>query len=262
MSEVHTESFDATRIEVLGPPRDIEVVNTVHTTQTPTLQQSNAFQHLFSCFNTGCFDDRLLSDDVLIDHAATGRTYGHFLPNAFTGLADDGLTRKIHQIAINPARIQAVRQSGDALTDVAVVDFRELAQTLVHEMAHYADHLYGKPAKGGRHSRSWGRIMKAAGLHPSSTGAPGGGEHGVHMVEYVIPGGRFEVAFERLLREQPVIWRIVRSQVLSGNTEPKPSKRTKFSCSKCGFSQQLTGTAIDQLVHISCGVDAFMVPEA
>ena len=40
--------------------------------------------------------------------------------------------------------------------------------------------------------------MKAVGLMPSNTGAVGGRETGQQMLDYILPGGPFELSFHRL----------------------------------------------------------------
>jgi hypothetical protein len=213
---------------------------------------------LASHFNDHCFDRRLDLSKVLIDHAATGRTFGHFAPHRFSPLEGEG--PRVHQISLNPARIKAIaNSSSDALNDSTTADLRELCKTLVHELAHACDHEHGKPGKAGYHSRSWGNVMKYAGLHPSSTGEPGGDEVGYSMLEYVIPGGRFEQAFNRLLQERPVIWRDVRRQVLAQVGEPKPPKRLKFICPSCGFNAYAAPSAKGRLACIPCGNNVMVV---
>jgi len=44
-------------------------------------------------------------------------------------------------------------------------------------------------------------MMKRVGLHPSTTGRPGGGETGTRVSHYVIPGG----GFERTAAKHPVL---------------------------------------------------------
>jgi hypothetical protein len=225
-------------------------VYTTHT-ESPTVRQPTAFLFLAGHFNNHCFDSRLDLSKVLIDHAATGRTFGHFAPNRFAPLEGEG--PKVHQISLNPARIKAIADnSSDELNDSAAADLGELCKTLVHELAHCFDYEYGKPGKAGYHSRSWGAVMKHAGLHPSATGKPGGDEVGHSMLEYVIPGGRFEQAFNRLLRERPVIWREVRRQVLAQVSELKPPKRLKFVCPSCGFNAYAAPSATAKLACIPC----------
>ena len=50
----------------------------------------------------------------------------------------------------------------------------------------------------GYHNAEWAVKMKAIGLQPSSTGAPGGSETGQRMSSYIIPGGPFTKAFTEL----------------------------------------------------------------
>ena len=75
---------------------------------------------------------------------------------------------------------------------------KEICSTLVHEQHHVWQHVIGTAPKRGYHDREWAAKMKANGLQPSSTGMVGGRETGQHMDHYVIPGGRFEQAYDKL----------------------------------------------------------------
>lgn len=73
---------------------------------------------------------------------------------------------------------------------------QSIAQTIVHEMTHLWQHTSGHPPKRvGYHNREWANQMIEIGLHPSSTGRPGGRECGYEMGDYMITGGRFSVVF-------------------------------------------------------------------
>ncbi len=78
-------------------------------------------------------------------------------------------------------------------------------QTLVHEMVHVWQHLFGNAGSGRYHNREFAAKMKEVGLYPSSTGEPGGKETGAHMLDYITPGGAFQVAYQSL---QQAGWRL------------------------------------------------------
>lgn len=75
---------------------------------------------------------------------------------------------------------------------------RDIMSTLVHEMCHLEQFHFGKPPKRPSHNKEWGAMMKAVGLHPSETGEPGGKETGRKVSHYVVEGGPYDRAFERL----------------------------------------------------------------
>jgi hypothetical protein len=73
--------------------------------------------------------------------------------------------------------------------------------------------------------------MEALGLMPSHTGAPGGARTGQRMSHYVLAGGPFHVACDRLLASGfRLIW-----QSREKERHPNPRKnKAKYTCSKCG----------------------------
>ena len=107
---------------------------------------------------------------------------GYFSPDRFSGRAGKP---GAHELALNP----------DVFTGQTD---EEICQTLVHEMVHVWQEVFGKPSKGGYHNREWAEQMKAIGLQPSSTGEIGGKETGSRMMDYVIPDGPFAKAFAKL----------------------------------------------------------------
>jgi hypothetical protein len=56
-----------------------------------------------------------------------------------------------------------------------------LASLLVQEMVHMEQAYFGKPGDNGFHNAEWGRMMKRVGLHPPTTGRPGGGQTGTRI---------------------------------------------------------------------------------
>jgi hypothetical protein len=228
-------------------------------TPKPTLQQAGALQFLFDYFNDALFDGRLKQS--LIGHQK-GRAFGTFAPNRFVRMDGDGT--RIHEITLNPSLFRAIPNPAHPPLqpdEQRAADLCELCRTLVHEMAHQYDEQFGKPGKAGYHSLSWGAIMKKIGLPPSSTGKRGGDETGYHMLEYVEPGGLFDQAFQRLLREPPTIWRDAwQQQLVLVPPPPKKRKRIKYVCPNgCGFTYEATPSAAEKGACRACGF-ATMVP--
>src|SRR5262249_39184523 len=74
--------------------------------------------------------------------------------------------------------------------------------------------------------------MKSIGLQPSSTGMPGCRETGQRMHHYVIAGGAFEQAYDRLAASN---WRLnLESAHRPGEQRKAPNSKTKFTCPSCG----------------------------
>jgi hypothetical protein len=142
-----------------------------------------------------------------------GRFRGYFSPDRFSGRLGKF---KRHELALNPDQFSS-------RTDM------EICSTLTHEQCHvWSDADTGK--RTSYHDRKWGGKMKEVGLHPSSTGKPGGRETGYNVSHYIVPGGAFEQSFKRL---QTAGWKL--------NLESLPNPRidkskTKFTCARCAKS--------------------------
>ena len=139
-------------------------------------------QLAYDHFNGALFGGQL--PGCLITLQREKRTCGYFSRNRFANL-DGQLT---DEIALNPCYF-------------AVVPLVETMQTLVHEMVHQWQALFGKPGRGRYHNDEWADKMESIGLMPSSTGRPGGKRTGDHMADYAIEGGRFLQACQALVTD-------------------------------------------------------------
>jgi predicted SprT family Zn-dependent metalloprotease len=170
-------------------------------------------QEAYDHFNRELFEGAL--PDVFITYQRKAHSAGYFSAERFSGRT--GKFAK-HELALNPDGF--ISQSD-----------KQICQTLVHEMCHVNQHAFGAPSACGYHNAQWAQMMKAVGLQPSNTGMVGGKETGQHMADYVIPGGPFSVAFDKLAKSG---WR------LNLQSAPRPGPRggvnskTKFTCSNCG----------------------------
>ena len=219
-------------MDIIGP-RDIDVVHTP-TAPAPTELQYGALQRAYDHFNNTLFAGRLPFCMITLQRQA--RTLGYFSPRKFIALQGDART---DEIALNPAHF---RQRTPM----------ETCSTLVHEMMHLAQEHFGKPARGGYHNKEWAASMKTIGLHPSSTGEPGGAETGDHMSHYIIPGGPFALAYQAFERIGATIaWGDALPQ--EDGPRPKAPKRLKFICPGCDFNAYAVPSAAGRLACIPCG---------
>ena len=173
-------------------------------------------QEAFDHFNLELFDGSL--PDVFITYQRKAHSHGYFSADRFSGRSGEA---HHHELALNP----------DAF--IGQTD-KQILQTLVHEQHHVWQHAVGKPAPRGYHNKEWAAKMKSNGLQPSSTGMVGGKETGQHMLDYVIPGGRFEQSYERLAAAG---WKLnLESAHRPGPKGAGPNtNKSKFSCeADCG----------------------------
>jgi hypothetical protein len=104
-------------------------------------------------------------------------------------------------------------------------------------MVHLWQHHCGKPARTGYHNKEWAVMMKAVGLVPSSTGAPGGKETGQHVSHYIEAGGAFDRACAELVTlgfEVPYVelW----AEAEEKTRKKKAASKTKYTCPGCGLN--------------------------
>ncbi len=124
----------------------------------------------------------------------------------------------------------------------------EVLQTLAHELCHAWQYTFGKPSRRGYHNKEWAAKMISIGLHPSSTGKPGGAIIGQHMSDYLIPDGPLDLAIKELIKNGFAIsWydRLADLLEVPGDATagedatpismppPKAETRPKYTCSIC-----------------------------
>lgn len=212
---------------------------TAETPLKPTKETYDRLQQAFDHFNKALFGSTL--PNPLFTYQRRRNTYGYFSGGRFKN--EDG--RPADEIALNPA-LMADRP------------IREVLATLVHEMVHQWQRHDGEPGRGRYHNRQWAEKMKEAGLQPSDTGMEGGKETGETVGHYIIPGGAFDAAADRLLGKGfAIAWAEVRpAQPADGagaetmQPAPKGGKRVRYSCPACGLKAWAKHDA--QLV---CGAD-------
>ena len=148
----------------------------------PTKQAYEELQTAYVYFNNALFNGIL--PNCLITMQRKNRVFGYFSRDQWENRHGD-IT---DEIAMNPKYFS--HQS-----------LEEVSATLVHEMTHLWQKHYGKSGRGRYHNKQWADKMESIGLMPSNTGKPGGKRTGDQMLDYVIEGGPFSKATDRLSSE-------------------------------------------------------------
>jgi predicted SprT family Zn-dependent metalloprotease len=144
--------------------------------QTPTAETYNGLQAAFDHFNKALFGERLTP--VMFTLTRRTGANGYFHAEQFKHRDGDAT----HEIALNPNTMDR--------------DIRAVLSTLVHEMTHLEQELYGKPSKGGHHNMEWANMMLAVGLTPTDGTGKMTGRKVTHTID---EGGPFDVALGDLM---------------------------------------------------------------
>jgi hypothetical protein len=216
------------------------------TALTPTEGQYQALQLAYAHFNRTLFGGCL--PPCLITLQRRNNTFGYYSPGKFATLNNDGT--HTDELALNPAHF---RSRGA----------RDVFSTLVHEMAHLQQQHFGKGSRNGYHSKAWAFEMRRIGLQPSHTGEPGGQETGYRMSHYIIEGGLYDLAYEKLAQTVSLTWGDAITAkdgavTTKGGRAPDPGsapkpKRIKFVCPNCVFNAYAVPSAAGRIACIPCG---------
>ena len=201
---------------------------------TPTEQQFQALNQAYQYFNQELFDGQLAG--CILNFSRKKGTHGFMAPNRWRRTDEE--THSTHEISLTPYTL-----------------YREpilVFSTLAHEQAHLWQVDFGEPSRSGYHNKEWADKMEEIGLMPSDTGEPGGKKTGQHMTHYIIPGGKYERAFQAMPEEYKlpfVSWEgdVMRGLLTGaggsvgnpGNPEPGKTtsrtgrEKTKYSCPGC-----------------------------
>jgi predicted SprT family Zn-dependent metalloprotease len=179
--------------------------------KTPTREQFAAYERLYAYFNRELFAGELAP--CVLNFSRHANTLGFFAPDRWS----KGDTEVRHEISLNPATLKLRTP-------------REVCSTLVHEMVHLWQHERGTPSRAGYHNREWSQKMEAVGLMPSTTGQEGGEKVGQRMTHYVIDGGAFALAFERLPHEY-FPWLCASDP--EGARKKKTASKVRYTCPEC-----------------------------
>jgi predicted SprT family Zn-dependent metalloprotease len=186
-----------------------------HREITPTSVVYDSFQQAYDFFNARLFADCHLPTEFVITMARHSGSKGHFADDRYTSrdTSRDGKDR-IAEINLNP----------DAFTGRTD---EEILSTLVHEMVHWWQSVYGTKPSHGYHNKQWAAKMKQIGLHP---GMVGGKENGKHVTHYIVAGGPYAEAYADLAATGfELHWQSTEED----KTEKAKRGKTKFTCPAC-----------------------------
>jgi len=207
----------------------------VNPNTNPTTQAYAELQKAYDHFNGALFAG-LLPPCLITLQRRSAAVMGYYSKGRFVSNHLPG--RTTDEIALNPIHFKGR-------------DVTQVLQTLVHEMCHLWQYHFGKPSRTGYHNREWAAKMIAIGLHPSSTGKPGGNIVGQHMADYVIEGGAFHHAVQHLANARfRISWYdrlaeflvVIQPHPHAGQLAPIPLPPTrpptciKYSCPHCGLN--------------------------
>lgn len=146
--------------------------------------------YAYQFYNEELFNNEL--EGCLITLNRQKNTAGYLIYEQFVNRDPSIQQKYIHELCLNP--------------DYFYYQEKEVMQTLVHEQCHLWKFMFGNK-KGRRtyHDKEWGDKMESIGLMPSHNGKVDGKKTGQKMQDYVIPGGLFEIATEKLLSQRKII---------------------------------------------------------
>ena len=179
--------------------------------QTPTAETYAGLERAFDHFNKELFGER--RTPVMFTLTRRTGAHGYFHAEQFKHRDGDAT----HEIALNPNTMDR--------------DIRAVLATLVHEMTHLEQELYGKPSKGGHHNMEWANLMLAVGLTPTDTGNEGGKMTGRKVTHMIDEGGPFDVAFQDLMPFDIPYFTQPRDKA----EKKKDLSKVKHTCPSCGF---------------------------
>ena len=184
------------------------------TPATITEREYRAFQAAYDFLNGELFAASL--PHVLVTLQRHAKAKGYFAADRFEGRTNGA---KAHELAMNP--------------DVFTGRSDELIlSTLAHEMVHVWQQTYGRKPRRAYHDKQWAAKMKEVGLHPTTTGEPGGKETGQSVTHYIIPGGAYARAYTKLAETGFALnWQ---SHPFGEERKKKAASKTKYTCSACG----------------------------
>jgi hypothetical protein len=200
-------------------------------TDEPTAEQFGAYRAMFDHFNRELFAGAL--PPVILNFSRHAGALGFFAPERWQK-AQAGAV--VHEISLNPSYLG----SRPAM---------ETASTLVHEMCHLWQQVFGTPPRRGYHDREWSAQMLKVGLQPLCPKTGKDKLSAPALTHRIIEGGPFALAFATLPAAALLPWSCSEAAGRSGKTgggaggagpegsegeKPKTRNKVKFTCPACG----------------------------
>lgn len=174
----------------------------------------DAIYAAYDHFNVSLFDGRL-SPCLLLLHRKMNAA-GYYWPERW--VTRDDKENKMAEIALTPEHLSR--------------DPKDILSTLVHEMVHHEQELFGKPGKNGHHNKEWVVLMEKIGLTPKSFDNPGK-QTGRKVSHDIDKGGLFDVSCDRFFMERPEL----KIELIGLPKAPGPKKKdrskVKHTCPDC-----------------------------
>lgn len=180
----------------------------------PTSVQFTAYSKAFDYFNRELFGGKL--PPVLLNLSRMNKARGFYMSNAW---GRDGA--KLPEISLNPMSL-------------SVRTLKQSMSTLVHEMAHHWQFVFGKPGRGGYHNAEWAAKMDEIGLCPTATGEIGGPRTGDRVTHAIVAGGPFCRAFDKMHDAAKLPLSSFDFE-RAAKSKRKPSK-VRYTCPACMFN--------------------------
>lgn len=202
---------------------------------TPTEQQFSSLNHAYQYFNRELFGGRL--PGCILNFSRKRNAHGFMAAGRWRKIGEQSHTT--HEIALTHITLHR--------------EPKLVFSTLVHEQVHLWQVEFGNPSRSGYHNQEWAEKMEEIGLMPSENGEPGGKKTGQHMTHYIIPGGKYELAFDKIPPEFLLPFTSLEGDVMNSlltgtplpagveltagkKGTPLPStarNKTKYSCPGC-----------------------------
>jgi predicted SprT family Zn-dependent metalloprotease len=212
----------------------------------PTNDQWTSYQHAFRYFNKELFGGQLRQPILNLSRHRGAQGFHRaraFLSRELTQLTDDelrawvatnsdthdGKVVCVSEISLNP--------------DCLGREPQWIMSVLVHEMAHYWQHHFGKPSRNGYHSAEWVRKMESLGLTPfavDAAGRPTGKQTGQRVSHRIVPGGKFDAAMQAMPQEYILPWLALRPPDKEQKEKKESQKKIKLTCPECDLAAWIT----------------------
>lgn len=147
---------------------------------TPTEQQFSSLNQAYQYFNRELFGGQL--PGCILNFSRKRNAHGFMAAGRWRKIGEQSHTT--HEIALTHITLHR--------------EPKLVFSTLVHEQVHLWQVEFGNPSRSGYHNQEWAEKMEEIGLMPSENGEPGGKKTGQHMTHYIISGGMYELAFDKI----------------------------------------------------------------